>query len=200
MHATPEDDELAPELLSLLLPLHYFYAKEDRPLPAVQLLDGADVPEPQQSLLVHDRDMTSTLRNFHGSPLTLDVRSVERSDDYVMRMVVLHRQDTGAPVEFGAIGIRLEKFEGPLREQIANGSAPLGSLLEKYIIDYQMKNGNLPHLPDVMVALGYTEGNTPGSWTTPDYDTPGEPVHVGEEWADAPGAHQLGADSMTKVE
>jgi len=129
--------EVTPELLSLLLPLHYFYAKEERPLPEIQLLDGADVPEPERSLLVHERDMTSTLRNFHGSPIKLEVVKSECSDDYLMRMVVLHRDDNGAPVEFGAIGIRLDKFEGPVREQIANGSAPLGGLLEKYVIDYR---------------------------------------------------------------
>jgi hypothetical protein len=163
MHATPENDEMAPELLSLLLPLHYFYAKEDRPLPAVQLLDGADLPEPEQSLLVHDRDMTSTLKNFHGSPITLEVRSVERADDYVMRMVVLHRQDTGAPVEFGAIGIRLDKFEGPLREQIAEGRAPLGGLLEKYIVDYRScPKGYFSTQADQLIAsaLAEAEGAT----------------------------------------
>ena len=121
----------------MLLPLHFFYAKEHRPLPDVQLLGGEQVPEPERSLLVHDRDMTSTLRNFHGAAITLEVRAVERSDGYVMRMVVLHREDTNAPVEFGAIGIRLEKFEGPLRDRIADGSAPLGGLLEEYLIDYR---------------------------------------------------------------
>ncbi len=74
---------------------------------------GGDVPEPERSLLVHERDMTSTLRNFHGSPIKLEVVKSECSDDYLMRMVVLHRDDNGAPVEFGAIGIRLDKFEGP---------------------------------------------------------------------------------------
>lgn len=162
MHATP-DGEMAPELLSMLLPLHYFYAQEDRQLPDVELLDGGQVPEPERSLLVHDRDMTSTLRKFHGAPITLEVRKVERSDDYLMRMVVLHREDTGAPVEFGAIGIRLEKFEGPLREHIANGDAPLGRLLEKHIIDYRScPKGyfSTPADPIIAEALAEEEGTT----------------------------------------
>ena len=54
--------------LSMLLPLHYFYAKESRALPDVQFLDAAAIPEPEQSLLVHDRDMTSTLRKFGSLP------------------------------------------------------------------------------------------------------------------------------------
>ena len=154
---------MSPEQLSLLLPLHYFYVQEDRPLPAVQLLDGGQIPEPERSLLVHERDMTSTLRNFHGSPLTLELLRVEMSDDYLMRMVVLNREDTGAPVEFGAIGIRLDKFDGPLREQIASGSAPLGALLEKHIVDYRScPKGYFSTASDPVIAaaLDEPEGTT----------------------------------------
>ncbi|MFT4550066.1 MAG: chorismate-pyruvate lyase [Pseudoalteromonas tetraodonis] len=164
MPATPNDNsELTPELLSLLLPLHYFYAQQERPLPEIQLLEGSQIPEPEKSLLVHERDMTSTLAKFYGSPITLSVESVQHSEDYVMRLVVLHRGDTDAPVEFGAIGIRLEKFEGPLREQIANGSAPLGSLLEKYIVDYRScPKGYFSTTADSIIAgaLAEDEGAT----------------------------------------
>ena len=135
MLATP--DESAPELLSLLLPLHYFYAGDERPLPKMELLEGAALPEPEQSLLFHESDMTSTLKRHHGSEMDLEVLSQEGSEDYLIRMVVLRRRDTGVAVEFGAIGIRLEKFEGPVREEIEAGSGPLGGLLEKHIIDYR---------------------------------------------------------------
>jgi chorismate-pyruvate lyase len=135
MHAIPEMG--SPVALSMLLPLHYFYANEERPLPEIEWLDGADVPEPERSLLVHERDMTSTLARFHGSPLELEVLAREVSSDYLMRMVVLRRRDNGAPVEFGAIGIRLEAFEGPIRDQIATGMAPLGGLLERHKIDFR---------------------------------------------------------------
>ena len=163
MHDTPSraDDgsgEMSPELLSMLLPLHYFYEKQGRALPEVSLLAPEAVPEPEKSLLVHDRDMTSTLTKFHGAPITLDVLQVELSDDYLMRMVALHREDTGAPVEYGAIGVRLEAFEGPIREQIADGSAPLGSLLEKYIIDYRScPKGYFSTVADTVIAQALAE-------------------------------------------
>lgn len=127
----------SPAALSMLLPLHYFYANEERPLPDVEWREDDELPEPEKSLLVHERDMTSTLARFHGSPLELEVLAREVSSDYLMRMVVLRRRDNGAPVEFGAIGIRLEAFEGPIREQIAAGMAPLGGLLEKHRIEYR---------------------------------------------------------------
>ena len=86
------------------------------------------------------------------------MQTVERSADYLMRQVVLHRQDTGAPVEFGAIGIRLEKFEGPLRDEIANGDAPLGGLLEKYIIDYHScPKGYFSTAADPVIAAALEE-------------------------------------------
>ena len=165
MHDTPDDGsgEISPELLSLLLPLHYFYAKDKRALPKVELLDGGAVPEPEKSLLVHSHDMTSTLRKFHGAPITLEVHLAEQSEDYLMRMVILHRSDTQAPVEFGAIGIRLDKFEGPIREKIANGSAPLGELLEKYHIDYRSgPKGYFATKADSIIApaLAEDEGTT----------------------------------------
>jgi len=130
-------NEPSGELLSLLLPLHYFYAQEDLSMPQVELLDGSALPEPQQELLVHDRDMTSTLRRFHEADIALSVLKHERSDDYLIREVVLSRTNDGVPVEYGAIGVRLEKFEGALREDIAEARGPLGGLLEKYVIDYR---------------------------------------------------------------
>ena len=147
----------------MLLPLHYFYASEGRPLPGVELVDGADVPEPERSLLVHERDMTSTLRRFHGADIALEILARERSEDYLVRMVVLRRDDTGAPVEFGAIGVRLEKFEGPLREDIAEGRGPLGGLLEKYAIDYRSSpKGYFKLVADhrIASALDESEGST----------------------------------------
>ena len=135
MPATPESD--SPESMTLLLPLHFFYAKEERPVPEVTWLPGDEMPEPERSLLVHERDMTSRLAKFHECPIDLEVIAREQTDDYIMRMVVLRRSDDGRPVEFGAIGIDVGKFEGEIKRKIVNGEAPLGALLEKYVIDYR---------------------------------------------------------------
>ncbi len=121
----------------MLMPLHYFYAEEGGEMPAFEFVRGDEVPEPERSLLVHTRDMTSTLRRHHGADIALEVIASQRSDDYLMRMVVLRNAATGAPVEFGAIGVRLEVFEGPIQADIAEARGPLGGLLEKYLIDYR---------------------------------------------------------------
>ena len=131
MHESP-----AEHLMSLLLPLHYFYAQRESDFPPIEFLDSGDVPQPQNSLLVHDLDMTSTLTRFHGIDLSLNVLSAEQSEDYLIRMVVLERADNGLPVEFGAIGIHLNKLERPMRDAVIAQEAPFGGLLEKYEVDF----------------------------------------------------------------
>jgi len=127
------------ELLSLLLPLHFFYAQIGENLPFVEFLNGDKLPDPDRFLLVHESDMTSTLKRFHGSDLSLNVLNSESSDGYLIRMVVLERLDNGVPVEFGAIGIRLDNLQPPLREDVLVQKSPFGGLLEKHCVDYRSK-------------------------------------------------------------
>ena len=129
MRVTPETLENT-RVLDLLMPLLYFYNQDELPLPPVEFLDGAAMPQPYRSLLVHQHDMTPTLRGHHASDITLEVVQAEMSDDYVMRQVVLHRASDGAPVEYGAIGIHLENFPAHVKELIREGHLPLGGILE----------------------------------------------------------------------
>ena len=46
-------------------PLDEFYQRRGLHLPPLEVVDAASVPEPYHGLLVHERDMTSTLEAFH---------------------------------------------------------------------------------------------------------------------------------------
>ena len=107
MHATPDQAAADARALDLLMPIQFFYLREDRLIPPVEFIEGSEMPEPYAGLLVHKTDMTSTLRAFHESEISLDVLDQDVSSDYLMRAVVL-RDANDRPVEFGAIGIRLE--------------------------------------------------------------------------------------------
>ena len=48
------------------------------------------MPQPQRRLLVHDRDMTSTLEQHHGEPLALRVLERRVDDEIYARHIVLH--------------------------------------------------------------------------------------------------------------
>lgn len=116
-------------ILDLLMPLAFFYGRLDSELPPVDFIDGDRMPEPFRYLLVHQSDMTPRLRGHHGEPPELTVISVERTEDYVMREVIL--KCAGKPVEYGAIGIHLDGFPPHVKEAIRGGTAPLGAILEE---------------------------------------------------------------------
>jgi hypothetical protein len=122
----------AAETMHLLMPLHFFYEKDGRPMPPLEFVQPAAIPGNERELLVHDHDMTSTLEEYHQSPIDLQVVKREASDDYLMRLVVLTKRELPVPVEFGAIGIRLDVFEPSLRAEVLAGQKPLGGLLDQH--------------------------------------------------------------------
>ena len=121
----------------LLFPLSYFCRESGAPLPPCEIIEGREVPEPYQSLLVHQGDMTSRLEEFHGAPMKLRVLHREIEGDAYRREVLLCAQDTGLPVEYGAIEINLEALAPELRSQILEGRYPLGGLLNRAGVHYR---------------------------------------------------------------
>ena len=121
----------------LLYPLSLFCEREGHPLPPHEILDGAAVPEPYRTLLVHRGDMTSRLEEFHRAPMTLRVLHREEDDRAYRREVLLCAKDSGLPVEYGAIEIHLDAFAPGMRAEILEGRLPLGGLLNSHGIVYR---------------------------------------------------------------
>ena len=116
---------------SAVYPLDEFYEQAGRPLPRIEIIAGADLPEPARSLLVHDTDMTSTLEKFHAHLIRLELLRRQRSGNLYFREVVLVLDATGKSVEFGAIKIHLERFDPASRKLILKGLTPLGRILNE---------------------------------------------------------------------
>lgn len=122
--------------LQFIRPLDEFYARQNRPLPAFAILAPDEVPEPDHSLLVHERDMTRTLENFHSGRIHLRVLSRYHTADAYWRESVLELDETERSVEFGAIKIYLNRFPEPWRKQILEERRPLGGILNESGIAY----------------------------------------------------------------
>ena len=144
----------APQLdTDLLYPLSLFRERDERPLPIVQIIDGAVMPEPHRSLLVHGGDMTSRLEEHYRAPMKLRVLHVERTGEAYRREVILCAQDSGLPVEYGAIEINLDAFPEPLRAEIVEGCEPLGGLLNRHAVRYRSEpRAYLRLLPDLTLC------------------------------------------------
>jgi chorismate-pyruvate lyase len=121
---------------SVAYPLDEFYARSGLMLPPLDRIDGEAVPEPYKSLLVHERDMTSTLETFHKAGVHLRLVSRQQGGDEYSREVVLVLDGRETPVEFGAIKIYLGRFPERARAEILQERFPLGHILKDCAIDY----------------------------------------------------------------
>lgn len=117
----------------LLRVLDRFYDDvPDRAPLSVELLDAANVPEPYRKLLVHQRDMTSTLAEYHGEAIRLQVLERTIGAHELARHIVLETADSGRPVEYGAIRIHLHNLDEPLRDEVTACRDPLGAILNRH--------------------------------------------------------------------
>jgi chorismate-pyruvate lyase len=122
--------------LDPLYPLSEIYLKMGLNLPLVYPINEKDVPEPYKRLLVHERDMTSTLEAAFNQNIYLKVLQKSMKENILIRQVLLLLDQDDSPVEFGAIKIYLNMFSYSARRLILEGEQPLGAVLHKYHIKY----------------------------------------------------------------
>jgi hypothetical protein len=106
------------------------------PIPEVKNLPATDVPEPYQTLLVHDDDMTPTLERIYGKPVYLNVLRQWGDNEVLGREVVIEAVQPGMVVVYGTIEICLQHFPGPAVTLILEGVRPLGGILEDFSISH----------------------------------------------------------------
>lgn len=122
-----------------------------------KVLAGPKVPSPYRKLLVHKRDMTTTLDVFHGEPIALRVLFSARNGNLYRREVVLATADSGKPVEYGAISIHLETLPAAARKLVLEAKRPLGAILHGCDVKYTSHpTAYFRITPDatILVALG----------------------------------------------
>jgi chorismate-pyruvate lyase len=121
-------------IYSDLYPLDEFYAAHGLTLPVIGRIEAREVPAPHQSLLVHPRDMTSTLEKFHKHRIHIHVTASHANENEYFREVVLELDRLHQPVEFGAIKINLDLFPHGARQEILREQRPLGRILAQFSI------------------------------------------------------------------
>ena len=117
-------------------PLDEFYSMAKRELPALEQVDGDDIPQPYRQLLVHNEDMTPTLEKFHDERIYLNVISRQHRGDFYFREVILLTQRKRLPVEFGAIKMNLTLFPAGAKRLILEEREPLGTILSEFKIPH----------------------------------------------------------------
>ncbi len=128
-----------PVVAPLAHPLDEFYAQASRPFPHLKRVPGDEVPEPYKQLLVHNRDMTPTLKAYYKDTLEVEVLRRDQRGDFYFREVLLVIHGSRQPAEFGAIKINLALLSSPARKEILEERTPLGEILEKHAIEHSSR-------------------------------------------------------------
>jgi chorismate-pyruvate lyase len=123
-------------IFSDIYPLDESYAARGEVAPAIDRVEGVEVPEPYRSLLVHKTDMTSTLEKYYGKPLHIEVLTQEIRDTEYCREVALALDGSKKRVEFGAIKIFLDLFPEEARREVLRANQPLGRILTKFNLPF----------------------------------------------------------------
>jgi chorismate-pyruvate lyase len=142
-----------------LCPLAHFYNAANRALPTVWEVGPAEIPQPYRQLLVHERDMTSTMEKFHGGRTHLRVLRAATRNGVYEREVVLVLDGTNRPVEFGALTVHLDLLPATVRDIIVAGERPFGGVLVEHNIPFSSHPKAFIRVePDAVIgrALGLT--------------------------------------------
>ena len=94
-------------------------------------IPGDQVPQPQRDLLVHDRDMTTSLGEFHADTIALTVLRSEYREPLYRREVTLDTTVHRHAVEYGLIAIHLDAFPDELGARVLAEDTPLGTILNE---------------------------------------------------------------------
>jgi hypothetical protein len=116
---------------SMFSPLRYFYEELRLPLPHVRRAESCELPEPERSLLAHDRDMTPTLEAAYGGRLQLRVLRYAVSAGSVNRLVALVMEGRQEPVGMGAIHIFVTRLPSAAKERVLQLREPFGRILQE---------------------------------------------------------------------
>ncbi len=169
---------VAPTKATDLYPLEEFYARRKETAKIVQIddasmmervansyverqqaaliwapIDGAEMPEPYRSLLVHPVDMTSTLENFYQDRLHVELLGCHSRGQEYYREVVLRTDKSNRRVEFGAIKIMLDLFPVDVRQEILRERQPLGRILTESSVEFTSQpRGYVRIAPDEFIS------------------------------------------------
>jgi chorismate-pyruvate lyase len=116
---------------SMFYPLAYFYQELQVPPPEVMRATPSELPEWQNRLLVHDRDMTPTLESAYNARVRLRVLRYAVTDETLDRLITLALDGDETPVIMGAIHIFLTRLPSAARERVVAMKEPFGRILQE---------------------------------------------------------------------
>lgn len=95
----------------------------------VEHIPSVVTPEPYKSMLVHNHHMTVTMEQFHQTAVDVRVLAAKELGDIYARKILLLKQGTDIPVQFGIVRFNFQYVTDAVRKEILAGQIPLGRVL-----------------------------------------------------------------------
>lgn len=95
----------------------------------VEHVASATVPEPYQSLLVHEQHMTVTMEQHHGCKVDVEVLGELLEGEIYCREILLRNQSTQQVVQYGIVRFDFQYVTPAVKEEILARQTPLGRVL-----------------------------------------------------------------------
>jgi chorismate-pyruvate lyase len=142
----------------ILYPLSFMRSARGLPKLNYVQVEAADLPEPYQTLLAHEGDMTSKLEAYHNSEQRVKAIRSSKSGKKYFREVLLESVDTGEATEYGAIEIQLDSLPEDVCDKILKAQQPLGGILNENRVPYASSpRGYLKVIPDGPIVEAFSE-------------------------------------------
>ena len=122
--------------MSIQYPLDEIYGRNDRVLPELIPLAAKQMHQPYRGLLVHQRDMTPTLIDFHKSNIKINALDSRKDGEIYYREVILHRTENGRPILYGGIKIDLSLLPQGASQKVLDEKEPLGGILADFKVEH----------------------------------------------------------------
>ena len=107
--------------------------------PECVIVQPAEIPFPQDQLLVHHEHMTVVLRKHHGAPVEVHVMDEQLDGDIYTRKICLTPQGSNKVVEWGIVKLDFRYMAPEVRDEILAKRLPLGAVLIKYDVLRRVK-------------------------------------------------------------
>ena len=95
----------------------------------VEHIPSVVTPEPYKSMLVHNHHMTVTMEQYHQTAVDVRVLAAKELGDIYARKILLLKQGTDIPVQFGIVRFNFQYVTDAVRKEILAGQIPLGRVL-----------------------------------------------------------------------
>lgn len=109
--------------------LFELFPKSELLLAAAEHVPASTVPEPYQSMLVHDHHMTVTMENYHRCSVEVQVLDRQQDEKNYTRKILLLKQGTDEVVQFGIVRFNFEYVTEEVMQEIIDEETPLGRVL-----------------------------------------------------------------------